>query len=95
MGVIIVAMVLAFTLVVVKMGLDYSKSKLLEVGEAPSDSTMLLSELEDMISTAVADAVEPLKDRIEQLEVKALPPAQAENDKLLPASEPENSEYQT
>lgn len=68
MGVIIVAMVLGFTLIVVKMGLDYSKTKLQELNEGPPDATLLMSELEDMIASAVSDAVHPMEERIDKLE---------------------------
>ena len=72
MGIVIVAMVLSFTLIVVKLGLDYSKSKLLESGGQPADSTLLMSELQEMIASAVSDATEPLRERIDQLEQKQL-----------------------
>lgn len=77
MGVLIVAMVLGFTLIVVKMGLDYSKSKLQELNEAPGDATLLMSELEELIASSVAEAVEPLQLRIEELESLQLPEADA------------------
>lgn len=95
MGAIIVAMVLAFTLVVVKMGLDYSKSKLLEVGEDAPDSTLLLSELEEMISSAVSDATEPLRERIDQLEQKQLPAGPGAETPLLQAGDTADSDAET
>ena len=95
MGVIIVAMVLAFTLVVVKMGLDYSKSKLLEVGEDAPDSTLLMSELEEMISSAVSDATEPLRERIDQLEQKQLPAGPGAETPLLQAGDMADSDAET
>lgn len=73
MGVVIVAMVLGFTLIVVKMGLDYSKSKLLEAGKRPPDATLLMSELQEMIAGAVAEATDPLRTRVDQLEQNQLP----------------------
>lgn len=92
MGVVIVAMVLGFTLIVVKMGLDYSKSKLLEVGDQPPDATLLMSELEDMIASAVSDAVDPLQKRLDQLEQKQLPPGPEAGAALLPAGEDADSD---
>ena len=76
MGIAIVAMILGFTLIVVKMGLDYSKSRLEALPEAPSDATLLMSELEEMIADAVAEATRPLEQRIEKLEALSLPEAE-------------------
>lgn len=76
MGIAVVAMILGFTLIVVKMGLDYSKARLESLPDAPADSSILVSELEEMISTAVADAIVPLEQRIKHLEVLHLPPAE-------------------
>ncbi len=92
MGVIIVAMVLGFTLIVVKMGLDHSKTKLQELNEAPSDATLLMSELEDMIASSVSEAVEPLKFRIEQLESRKLSESTTAKRLDLPASQEDKSE---
>jgi hypothetical protein len=76
MGIAVVAMILGFTLIVVKMGLDYSKARLESLPDAPADSSILVSELEEMISTTVADAIVPLKQRIKHLEVLHLPPVE-------------------
>lgn len=76
MSIIVVAMILGFTLIVVKMGLDYSKARLESFPDAPADTSILVSELEEMISTAVADAIIPLESRIKHLEVLHLPPAE-------------------
>jgi len=83
MGIAIVAMVLGFTLIVVKMGLDYSRSRLESLPEAPSDATLLMSELEEMITDAVAEATRPLEQRIGKLETLALP--EADLSRSLPA----------
>ena len=87
MGVVIVAMVLGFTLIVVKMGLDYSKSKLLEAGEQPADATLLMSELQEMIASAVAEATEPLHTRIDELEQKQLTASSSDETAWSPASD--------
>jgi hypothetical protein len=74
----IVAMILGFTLIVVKMGLDYSRAQLEALPEAPPDATLLVSELEEMISGAIAEAVRPLEHRIEELETLRLPSASSD-----------------
>lgn len=92
MGVIIVAMVLGFTLIVVKMGLDYSRTKLQELDQPPADATLLMSELQDIIASSVEEAVEPLKMRIEQLEAHQLPAPDPVKQLASPVSEAEASD---
>ena len=76
MPVAIVALVMGSFLLFIKMLLEYNKDKLLAAGKQESgSSTMLLSELNEMIAAAVHEAVEPLHARLEHLEQKALPPA--------------------
>ena len=79
---VVVVMILGFTLILVKMGLDYSKARLESLPVLPADTSILVSELEELISTAVADAIVPLEQRIKHLEVLHLPPA--ENPSALP-----------
>lgn len=76
MPVAIVALVMGSFLLFIKMLLEYNKDKMLAAGKQESgSSTMLLSELNEMIAAAVHEAVEPLHARLEHLEQKALPPA--------------------
>jgi len=76
MSVAIVGIVFLFTFLVIKMGIDYSKAKL-SAGDYDSGSSMRVSELEEMINSAVSVAVEPLISRLDDLE----------SDKLLAASD--------
>lgn len=65
--VFIVLIVFSSVLVVVKMGLDYKRSKLL----APPDSgggSLRTSELEALIQRAVEKSVKPILDRFEETE---------------------------
>lgn len=75
---IIVALVFGSGLLFIKMILDYNREKLLAKSNGPSSQSLLVSELEDMIHDAVADAVAPLEQRVTDLERKALPPGGAQ-----------------
>jgi len=79
MSVAIVGIVFLFAFLVVKMGIDYSKAKL-AAGDSDSGSSMRVSELEQMINSAVSDAVEPLISRLDDLESEKL---LATSEKLL------------
>ncbi len=88
MGAAIVAMVLGFALIVVKMGLDHEKAKLLAKGDSGPGSTMLMSELEEMIQLSVAEAVKPLQERIDELETLQLAEGQQKRQLSAPETDP-------
>ncbi|MDA0378501.1 MAG: hypothetical protein O3C45_04950 [Bacteroidetes bacterium] len=79
MPVAIVALVMGSFLLFIKMLLDYNKDKMLTSGrQDASSNTLLLSELQEMINQSVQQAVEPLHERVDQLEQLALLPADAD-----------------
>jgi len=71
MAIPIVAIALAFTFLVIKLGVDHSKAKML-AHNVSADSSLRVSELEEMIESSVATAVAPLISRIDDLESEKL-----------------------
>jgi len=69
---VIVALVFGSALMVAKMILDFNREKLL-ADRSSEGSSLLLSELEDIIDAAVGKAVAPLQERIDELEIRSLP----------------------
>lgn len=65
--IIIVAMVFGTVITIIKMGLEHSRHKSL-TRQDMTDNSMRASELELLISSAVSAAVEPLMERIDDLE---------------------------
>jgi len=83
MPVLIVLIVMMASLAFVKMGLDYSRDKLaLENQEGRSDNELGMSELRKMIQEAVREAVDPIAERVDQMETRLLP--EGEQQKQLP-----------
>ncbi len=71
MPVVIVAIVFGSVLLIIKMGLEYGKQKMLSQRDG-SGSSLRVSELEAMIDSAVSDAIEPLVARVDELESEKL-----------------------
>lgn len=71
MPVFIVAIVFGTLLLIIKMGLEYGKQKMLSKRDS-SGSSLRVSELEAMIESAVSDAIEPLVARVDELESEKL-----------------------
>ena len=62
----IISLVFSFVLMIIKMAQDHEKHKL--NFSKGSDKSLTVSELNDIVAAAVEEAVEPLKERIRQLE---------------------------
>jgi len=71
MPVVIVAIVFGTLLLIIKMGLEYGKQKMLSQRDG-SGSSLRVSELEAMIESAVSDAIQPLVARVDELESEKL-----------------------
>jgi|GEM_PF-677071 hypothetical protein len=71
MPVVIVAIVFGTVLLIVKMGLEFGKQKMLAQRDS-NGSSIRVSELEAMIDSAVSDAIEPLVARVDELESEKL-----------------------
>lgn len=68
----IIAIVFSFVLLIVKMSQNHELEK--QRISKGSDKSLTVTELNEIVATAVEDAIAPLKDRIHQLEAGNVQP---------------------
>lgn len=79
----ILAVIFGFVLFVFKMAMNHEQDKL-KLKSGISDNSLTTGELKGMLTEAVQEAFAPLEVRIEALERKQLPAAEADVDPVLP-----------
>lgn len=67
--VLVILIVFSFVTIMVKMNLDYKRSKLLHQ-EGGEDNSLRMSELKALIQEAVEEVAAPLHERLEALETR-------------------------
>lgn len=73
----IIAIVFSFVLLIVKMSQNHELEK--QRISKGSDKSLTVTELNEIVATAVEDAIAPLKDRIHQLEAGNVQPLEGGN----------------
>lgn len=66
--VFIVTIVIAASLILVKMVLDYNRAKMIDEGSSDPERSLPASELTTLIRESVAEEIRPLAEKIERLE---------------------------
>lgn len=69
--VFIVTIVIAASLILVKMVLDYNRTKMIDDRSSDPERSLPASELTSLIRESVADEIRPLAEKIERLEKQA------------------------